>query len=204
MRIVCISDTHNGKPKVPDGDILIHAGDLTMNGTFMEIVKVGDWLRELPHKHKVVIAGNHDFLFEKDINLAKNALGPGLTYLQDSDSEIEGLKFYGSPWTPRFFDWAFNVDRGQLYRKWNLIPEGLDVLITHGPPAGILDKNAPAWGGIHVGCTELYDAVKLVRPKLHVFGHIHESNGRLDQDGTIFVNAAVGYRLEHKAVVVDL
>lgn len=235
IRIVVISDTHNRTPKIPDGDLLLHAGDLTMGGNFLEIAKVGLWIQSLPHKYKFVIAGNHDWLFEKDNSLARYALGvnPGAenspVYLQDSMGLIDLwpgktekdqqdgrlIEIWGSPWTPRFFDWAFNLDRGLLIaQKWAKIPEGIDILMTHGPPYGILDsvKNYDLQkAGVlpkgqdpeRAGCRDLLERVKILKPKLHVFGHIHVAYGVHYEDGTLFVNAAQGYKGEHKPVVVD-
>ncbi len=141
-RIVCLSDTHNCNERieVPDGDILIHAGDATTVGTHEQIRRFSDWFASLPHPHKVFVAGNHDWLFEKDNDSARSLLDPAIVYLQDSAIEIDGLKIYGSPWQPRFFDWAFNLNRGQeMAEKWAMIPDDIDILITHGPPNGILD-----------------------------------------------------------------
>ena len=120
MRVVCISDTHNcnGQISVPDGDVLVHSGDATITGTVAEIKNFNTWFSALPHRHKVFIAGNHDWLFERENAAARELLSDNITYLQDSAVEIEGLKFYGSPWQPRFFDWAFNLDRGpELARR---------------------------------------------------------------------------------------
>src|SRR5690554_4798574 len=125
MKIVCISDTHNcnGEFDVPDGDLLIHAGDFTNNGSIVEVAAFMRWFGELPHRHKVLIAGNHDRLFEREPSLARSMVPDGTIYLQDSSAEIEGLKIYGSPWQPRFFDWAFNLMRGpELAAKWAKIP----------------------------------------------------------------------------------
>jgi Icc-related predicted phosphoesterase len=196
MRIVCISDTHarHAGLVVPDGDVLVHAGDLTRRGSEKDVRAFDDWLRTLPHRHKVVIAGNHDFCFENRDD-ARTWI-TAAHYLQDSGVTLDGVRFWGSPWQPRFFDWAFNLDRGASLRaKWNLIPAGTDVLITHGPPEGILDRCAD---GQEVGCADLLDAVRRVRPKLHVFGHIHEAYGRVDR-GTVFVNAST-CNLEYKPV----
>jgi Icc-related predicted phosphoesterase len=207
MRIIAISDTHGrmDAADVPDGDVLLHAGDLTMRGRIEEIERVGAWLRTLPHRHKVVIAGNHDFAFEDTPGDARDALGDGLTYLQDDGVTIDGLRFWGSPWQPRFFDWAFNLDRGApLAAKWELIPSATDVLVTHGPPAGILDL---AVSGEHVGCADLLQRIETVRPRVHVFGHIHEAAGVLEHQGTTFVNASicdVDYRPTGTARVIDL
>jgi len=205
LRIVCISDTHarHRQLVVPDGDVLVHGGDLTRRGSREDVRDFDDWLGTLPHPHKVVIAGNHDFCFERH-DWAR-AWITNATYLQDELIEIAGLRFYGSPWQPRFFDWAFNLDRGlPLRRVWAKIPTDVDVLITHGPPMGILDRTAR---GEHVGCEELLAAVARVRPRLHVFGHIHESAGRIDRDGTIFVNASscdLHYHASQSPIVVEL
>ncbi|HSS43975.1 MAG TPA: metallophosphoesterase [Thermoanaerobaculia bacterium] len=137
-RIVCVSDTHNrqGQFEVPDGDVLIHAGDLTGRGTLPEITAVNDWFGRLPHTNRVVIAGNHDFLFERENALARSLL-TNASYLEDSGIEVQGLKIWGSPWQPWFYDWAFNLPRGPaLAEKWRRIPEKIDVLVTHGPPSG--------------------------------------------------------------------
>lgn len=206
MRIVCVSDTHGqGRDlAVPDGDVLVHAGDLTGMGTLAQLAKEATWLRSLPHRTKVVIAGNHDFGFQHEPREAL-ALFDGLVYLEDSEATIEGVRFYGSPWQPRFFDWAFNLDRGEaIRRRWDQIPAGIDVLVTHGPPAGILDKTA---AGTDVGCADLLDAVARVRPKVHVFGHIHEAYGVLERDGTKFVNASTcnrSYKPVQRPIVIDI
>src|SRR5262245_57714244 len=140
-RIVCISDTHtrHEELEMPPGDILVHAGDLTDLGDETDVVDFDRWLGTLPYPHKIVIAGNHDFLFERDPVRARRLI-TNAVYLQDSEVEVEGLRFWGSPWQPWFYDWAFNLARGEpLAAKWRLIPEQTDVLITHGPPAGICD-----------------------------------------------------------------
>lgn len=190
MKVVCISDTHNkhGYISVPDGDVLIHAGDMTGRGRLEELIGFVSWMKAQPHEHKILIAGNHDFIFENQPVVAQIMVGTSITYLQDSEVVIGGVKFYGSPWQPWFFDWAFNLPRGEhLREKWDLIPEDTDVLITHGPPMGILDLTT---GGECVGCAELLVAVKRVKPKFHVFGHIHESYGEHTIHDTHFINAS--------------
>lgn len=205
MKIICLSDTHGYTRDlaVPDGDLLIHAGDLTSRGTEGQLSAACDWLRSLPHRHKVVIAGNHDFLCEKCPDEAR-ALFHGLTYLLDEGVEIEGLTIWGSPWQPWFHDWAFNLQRGpDLAAKWNLIPTEVDILVTHGPPLGHGDR---VRGGERVGCADLLEAVKRVRPKLHVFGHIHEDAGTSWVGPTRCVNACVcdlSYLPIQPPVVVD-
>ncbi|MFY9341358.1 MAG: metallophosphatase domain-containing protein [Planctomycetota bacterium] len=206
MRIVCLSDTHDlhDQLTVPDGDLLIHAGDATMRGTLPQIANFDRWLARLPHRHKVVIAGNHDWLFERDPALARSLIGHAV-YLQDQEATIGGLRIWGSPWQPWFYDWAFNLPRGpQLAAKWQLCPASVDVLITHGPPAGILDRTE---GGDDVGCEDLLRELLRIRPRLHVFGHIHEGYGTVERDGTRFVNASnctARYRPLQPPIVVDL
>ncbi|RXS98252.1 metallophosphoesterase [Silvibacterium dinghuense] len=208
MRIVCISDTHGQHRQltVPEGDILIHAGDFMRSGQRLnEIVDFNDWLGSLPHPHKVVIAGNHDLLFESYPEMARGRLN-NTTYLENSGAEIFGLKFWGSPVQPTFHNWAFNVDRGAAIRRyWKKIPSDTDVLITHGPPFGTLDKIDIL--GPHLGCEELAKTISQIRPRLHVFGHIHGGHGQETTKATAFVNAAVlneRYELTHKSQTIDL
>lgn len=209
MRIVCISDTHLQQGfDIPDGDVLLHAGDGTSTGNWKEVAKWMSWMARQPHRHKVVIAGNHDFFFEREPELVPGLIPPGITYLQDSGVEIEGIRFWGSPWQPWFHDWAFNLPRGQkLVAKWAQIPDDTQVLITHGPPHGILDK-LPGLDGDRVGCEALLERIQtLPCLRLHVFGHIHHSHGALQRNGVRFVNASIcdeRYRATQAPFVVDL
>lgn len=207
-RVVCLSDTHNrqGHFDVPDGDILVHAGDLTGRGTLPEVSALDAWFGRLTHPHKIVIAGNHDFLFQEDNALARSLI-TNATYLQDSAAQVQGLTIWGSPWQPWFHDWAFNLSRGEALRgKWELIPEETDILLTHGPPMGIRDETAE---GEHVGCGDLRDRIAGMSrpPRLHVFGHIHEGYGIERGDRTTYVNASIcdrGYRPVNPPIVIDL
>lgn len=218
MKIVCLSDTHglHDQVAVPDGDLLLHAGDFTMRGRPEEITPFDAWLGTLPHRHRVVVAGNHDFLFEKSPAEARRLL-VNATYLEDSAATIDGLRVWGSPWQPWFMDWAFNLRRGEpLREKWSLIPDGTDILVTHGPPHGIRDEVRKLAGrafaaitgqGGHVGCEELLAAVEARPPRLHVFGHIHEGYGIERRGATTFVNASIcdaRYRPVNAPVVVEL
>ncbi|MBX7169824.1 MAG: metallophosphatase domain-containing protein [Pyrinomonadaceae bacterium] len=196
MKIVCLSDTHNCNEniEVPDGDILLHAGDATVRGTIFEINQFANWFTSLPHKHKIFVAGNHDWLFENDNALARMLISQ-VSYLQDSFIEIEGLKIYGSPWQPRFYDWAFNLNRGaELAEKWKQIPLNTDILITHGPPNGILDEVPRKYSIENTGCEELRKRVETLAEfgnlKLHLFGHIHCGYGQMEKFGVKFVNAS--------------
>jgi len=200
MRLVCLSDTHtlHERVEVPDGDVLIHAGDFCGRGDTFEAFTFAQWFLGQPHRHKVVVAGNHDVCLEKDSSLGRKLFGGA--YLFESGVEIEGLKFWGAPWQPEFYDWAFNLPRGpRLREKWAKIPVGVDVLITHGPPHGVLDRV----GDRLTGCEELKKALVRVKPKLHIFGHIHEGYGR--EGGS--VNASIctaAYRPTNSPIVEDL
>ena len=200
LTVVCVSDTHGRHERVPipDGDILVHAGDLTYDGGLDDVERFDDWLAGLPHRYKVVVCGNHDWCFQRAPAEARRRLRHAV-YLQDEAVVVEGLRFYGSPWQPWFLDWAFNLPRGPaLAAKWALIPDDTDVLVTHGPPAGVLDLTKR---GERVGCADLIERVRVVRPKLHVFGHIHEARGAVVEEGTLFVNASA-YRAGEGGVVV--
>lgn len=189
MKIVCLSDTHGQHRhlrNIPEGDMIICAGDI---GRFKDVEDFADWYLGLDFRYRILIAGNHDFFFEQaGERRIKEVLTDDIIYLNESGVEIEGIKIWGSPITPKFFDWAFMKDRGiQIAKHWNLIPNDTDILITHGPPDGILDL-CPSG---HAGCYDLLKKVKKVKPKYHIFGHIHESHGVRKVGKTTFVNATV-------------
>jgi Icc-related predicted phosphoesterase len=191
-KIVCISDTHNLHQKIiiPECDILIHAGDATGRGTLKEVSSFLYWFSQQPAKHKVFVAGNHDWLFETDPFMAKDLVAQysDVIHLENSSTEVMGLKFYGSPITPRFFDWAFNADNDDLYEAWSKIPDGLDFLITHGPPHGVLDITEE---GKAMGCPILANEIMYrAKPKHHLFGHCHEGYGQQKIEGITYINAS--------------
>ena len=206
MRIVAISDTHGHHREldIPPGDVLVHAGDLTRFGERSELRDFNNFVGSLPHKHKVIVAGNHDFCFERDRESCAAEL-KNCIYLQDDEVTLDGVSFYGSPWQPWFYDWAFNLRRGpEIRAKWDLIPSQVDILITHGPPAGVLDRTLQ---GAAVGCIDLLEVVERVKPRLHIFGHIHEGAGIIESDGTTFINAStcnIDYRAVNPPIVFDL
>jgi Icc-related predicted phosphoesterase len=215
MKIVCLSDTHNfnGQIEVPDGDVLIHAGDATIRGTEFEVEEFLSWFSALPHRYKIFVAGNHDWLYETENPVARLLTANfKIRYLQDSSTEIEGLKIYGSPWQPRFFDWAFNLNRGaELAEKWQKIPGDTDILITHGPPNGILDEVPKKYWTENAGCEELRRRVeeisKFGKLKLHVFGHIHCGYGQTENFGVKFVNASIcdeSYEPTQRPIVLEI
>jgi Icc-related predicted phosphoesterase len=214
MRIVAISDTHNRKPEVPSGDVLVHTGDLTMGGHLKEYVKALDWLASLKEQFPniIFIAGNHDYVAESNPKeVAILAENRGLTYLFDSGVEVDGVKFWGSPYQPWFHDWAFNLERGpEIQEIWDKIPQDTDVLLTHGPPMLHGDMTARPDGTPRgrVGCENLLRTVHdWVKPKLHVFGHIHEDYGVSYDNETCYVNAStcdLSYHAENPPIIIDL
>ena len=212
-KITFISDTHNKHKHLTSkgmgnilgsGDILVHAGDCTSLGSKSEITQFLEWFSDTDFKHKIFIAGNHDFGFEQQTDITQEYKDMGVTYLFDNDVTIYGIKFYGSPWQPEFHNWAFNLSRGEeLAEKWDKIPNDVDILITHGPAYGILDY-APIGG--HVGCEELYRKIVEVKPKIHVCGHIHDGYGQKTMGGIEFLNASVlndRYEHAHKPIVIE-
>eukprot|EP00072_Mus_musculus_P070298 XP_017172061.1 PREDICTED: metallophosphoesterase domain-containing protein 1 isoform X1 [Mus musculus] len=230
-RFVCVSDTHSRTDPIqmPYGDVLIHAGDFTELGLPSEVKKFNEWLGSLPYEYKIVIAGNHELTFDQEFmaDLIKQdfyyfpsvsklkpenyenvqSLLTNCIYLQDSEVTVRGFRIYGSPWQPWFYGWGFNLPRGQaLLEKWNLIPEGVDILITHGPPLGFLDWVPKKMQ--RVGCVELLNTVqRRVQPRLHVFGHIHEGYGVMADGTTTYVNASVctvNYQPVNPPIVIDL
>jgi predicted phosphodiesterase len=207
MRIVAVADTHlfQHELRVPDGDVFIHAGDLCSAGTLGELALAVRWLQRLPHRVKLIVAGNHDWPFQRQGEDARRLLGEGLTYLQDSGVELEGVRFWGSPWQPAFNDWAFNLPRGEaLARQWALIPAGTQVLVTHGPPAGLGDGGGVGYGGAHRrGCADLLARVEAVHPLLHLFGHIHDSGGFWRAGPTAFANVTT-WECQRPPTVIDL
>jgi Icc-related predicted phosphoesterase len=209
LRIVCISDTHgqHAKLQLPEGDILVHAGDfMTYGDSPKEVTDFNQWLGQQTHRYKVVIAGNHDWIFERHPAAAQELLTNAI-YLENAGMEIDGLRFWGSPVQPAFNNWAFNINRGAAIRRyWKMIPEGTDILVTHGPPFGILDQSHSLTP--HLGCEELAKAVVKIKPRLHIFGHIHGGHGQMkSSNGTEFVNASVldeAYQLVHQAQVIEI
>ncbi|KAJ0394646.1 hypothetical protein P43SY_003844 [Pythium insidiosum] len=209
---------------VPDGDVLIHCGDFTDRGTHKEIKDFNDWLGTLPHRHKIVVAGNHDLSMDaaeyklhwdslwrhtefNDPTVARDLLS-NCTYLENRSTVIDGVKIHGSPMTPPIPGriMAFNVERGYAAQQhWAKIPSDVDILITHGPPHGILDKTAT---GLRVGDESLLkEVVSRCRPQFHLFGHIHEAYGIARLGRTVFINCATSTLLrrpKHRPVVFDV
>jgi len=209
MKLTFISDTHNIHDQVPldRGDVIIHCGDLTKRGNLEDVRSFATFMEKQNFTHKIVIAGNHDFCFEDERREEAEQIfkASGICYLNDSALSIEGLKFWGSPIQPWYHDWAFNRQPGVEIRKhWDLIPEDTDVLITHGPPYGIADL---CDRGVRVGCSDLLEMVKKIKPRIHAFGHIHEGYGIVDLDGIKFINACsldLHYKYNNPPIIVDI
>ncbi len=207
LRIVCIADTHGSHLEmthpIPDGDILVHAGDICKYGTIGEVQAYNDWIGQFPHPFKILVAGNHDRPFEISGQLCKDTLTNSI-YLENSSVEIEGVKFYGTPVQPEFMGWAFNFPPEKREFYWNQIPEDTDILITHCPPVGILDATIE---GDFVGCPLLARRLdQLPNVKLNIFGHIHWSYGFATVNDKTFVNAAIcgeSYIPRNKPIVVE-
>lgn len=209
MEIICISDTHLAAPLLHPADLLIHAGDMTYQGTQKETTQTLEWFRSIRHQFDkiVVVPGNHELGWEADF-LARKAdfAAIGVDLLYDEAVEYEGLSIWGSPVQPRFFDWEFNRNRGaDIKQHWDKIPLETNILITHGPPFGIGDLTPR---GEHVGCQDLLDKVRsLPNLRLHVFGHIHEGRGVTLLNGVSYVNACImdgRYRPVHGPIVINL
>jgi predicted phosphodiesterase len=204
MRIVLISDTHglHRTLEVPNGDLLIHAGDFTLNSNPPSIISdFNARLGSVPHRHKVVVPGNHEFVLEEPRN--RRAIANAILLI-DSGVEIEGIRIWGSPVTPLYGGAFGKSNPADRQRHWAQIPEGLDILVTHGPPFAILDH-----GGSEErreGCPQLLEAVFRARPRVHVFGHVHAGYGTLRTSDTLFVNASLmgeDGSLGRKPVVID-
>ncbi|XP_053952871.1 metallophosphoesterase domain-containing protein 1 [Anastrepha ludens] len=249
VRVVCMSDTHSLTSylrfDIPTGDIFIHAGDFTKCGKREEVIEFNNWISTLPHKHKLVIAGNHELSFDtnfteysrnecansrtkhtghlslenmpllgnpqEDIEIALKTKNirevlTNCTYIEDQLVNVMGIRIYGTPWQPEFCKWAFNLQRGEAcLNKWNLIPNDVDILVTHTPPIGHGDL---CCSGIRAGCVELLTTVqKRVKPKYHVFGHIHEGYGITSDGNIIYVNAStcdINYKPQNPPIVFDV
>lgn len=195
-----LSDTHNqhGKFNCPGGDFLLHSGDFTSRGTPQEVQNFMLWMEIQPYKHKVVIPGNHDWDLERNFAYWKDEFAKrGIHLLNDEGIELDSIKIWGSPVTPWFHSWAFNRARteeeatrihGPIKPHWDMIPANTEVLLTHGPPMGILDKVVR--NDESVGCEELAKRIKETEIKLHLFGHIHEGAGWLYEGPVTYVNGS--------------
>lgn len=228
-KIVCISDTH-GKHKgldLPDGDMLMHAGDFSSFGYKHEVESFTKWLIKNKHKYSkgiVFVAGNHDRSFDVKYSkeyggepgqkpewittIIKELSTEGIHYLENGSVQFDnGPLIWGSPTTPDFYPetWAFNMPRNEIGKIWSVIPKNTDIVITHGPPYGIGDYVPHSM--MYVGCESLNAAINEIRPKLHVYGHIHPGHGIIGKYNTMYINAAMVNDwniLVNKPIEIDL
>jgi len=195
MKIFAVSDTHgrHEQVQIPEGtDMIIHAGDFSnvkspaLNHNEVNLFLI--WLEQQPVKYKVIIAGNHDTSIESRFINKEDFKNRNIIYLEHELVEIEGIKIFGSPYTPEFCNWAFNRARNKIGRIWDTIPDDIDILITHGPPKGILDSaSRDRHVSEHVGCSALLKRVLKIQPKYHIFGHIHDNQDNLNNGTFKFV-----------------
>ena len=196
VRVVCLSDTHNSHwllPPLPPGDVLVHAGDFTSRGTQKEIMDFNDWLGTQEHTYKVVVPGNHEIGFAESWSMARALLTNADFVLKDEGCEVMGKKLWGSPWTPEYGNWAFGYTKREGELRWAQIPEGLDMLITHGPPRLIMDSTYDREQKRHLnlGCPYLREQVlQRAKPRFHIFGHIHQPYGRGTYSDVVCCNVA--------------
>jgi Icc-related predicted phosphoesterase len=213
--ITFISDTHGSHEdlsgKLNGGWMLICCGDISCYGESKEIRSFIKWLEGLPYEYKIFIAGNHDKALQ-EYGIFHFNLPSSVFYLQDNFIVIDGIKIYGSPYTPRFGKWYFMRDRGEdIKRKWMSIPDSIDILVTHGPPYRILDtaviyKDRKPVGEEQVGCRDLAERIKEVKPKIVAFGHIHNNYGKKKSKGIRYINASSldhEQRISNKPIVID-
>lgn len=197
MKITCVADLHSHYPELPGGDLLIVAGDLTRSDKPSQYLDFFTWIAITKYRKRIVVAGNHDGFIEKNREIFD--MISDFTYLQDSGTEFDGLKIWGSPWTKSFKGInphckAFTVDHDdELDFKWEAIPQDVDILVTHSPPQSCLDftiienKHVITLG---FGSLSLQKRYNKISPKLHVFGHIHEGYGKDRNSKTIFINSS--------------
>lgn len=224
MKICAISDTHrrHNDIYVPEADVLVHCGDFTNQGTTDELKSFLHWFSSLPHKHKIFICGNHELGMDQyPKNIKKKELIKKYTdnyldfyYLENSSVIIDGVKFYGSPITPYFRNWAFNVARGpEIADKWADIPDDTNVLITHGPPYGILDEIQPSFAidrDPHQGCKDLLSRIhNLQKLQICCFGHIHKNidMGPININNVYHINASIcndWYKPINKPIIITI
>jgi len=212
-RITFISDTHSKHGQItyslPGGDIIIHAGDISSMGYFQEITNFCKWFDDglSQYDNKIFISGNHDLNFQDKPKETKVIVDEyDINYLEDSNVNIDGINVWGSPWQPEFHSWAFNLPRNgkSLREKWDLIPPTTDILITHGPGWGRLDRVKGRTENL--GCELLTERINIIKPKIHVCGHIHSGYGLKEENGTLFINASVlneEYIFTQKPITID-
>jgi Icc-related predicted phosphoesterase len=206
MKIISLSDTHTKHRQItiPKGDILIYAGDFEIRNR-IDLLEMKEWLEEQPHKHIITIFGNHDFTNQADTKWIRDFFGKRINYLCNDSVTINGLKIWGSSYSPLFNDWAWMKPDNDLKEIWDKIPKGTSVVVTHAPCYGILDQVLPRMES--VGSRTLKDRIKEVHPKIHIAGHIHESAGRYTDGKTDYFNVSIlnsQYQLENPCTIINI
>lgn len=206
MKIWHFSDTHGYHERlfVPKNiDVAIFSGDCSNYRSFadnsVEVQKFLDWYSQINIAIKIMIAGNHDTSIEAKIFNITSIDDLGITYLENSDVSVNGLKIWGSPYTPTFANWAFMKARHKMSMIWNMIPKDTDILVTHGPPKGILDLNTEVE---RCGCNALRNKIFDIKPTVHLFGHVHNNRNLVLNAGT-FKASGVDTLFSNGSVVVD-
>lgn len=207
MKIVILSDTHEKHEELGTlaGDVLIHCGDSAygFGSDDAAVDRLDDWFARQAFGLILCIGGNHDFGLQARVAVQEPVFRNAV-YLQDNSVRYKGVTFYGTPWVPELASWAFYLPPNEMRDRWELIPEATDVLITHSPPHGILDRNSR---GKSCGCPDLFRRVLDIGPRIHCFGHVHASAGTLEFRGTTFVNASVvdsRYRIARQPYEFDV
>ena len=191
LRLFVIADTHglHRSLELPPGDAIIHCGDFSHFGNKRIALDFITWYRSLDYPQRILTGGNHDQFAASEPETFRQLLGDQIEFLQDSGTTIGDLSVWGAPWQPNLEGWAFGLAAGAPMRQhWDLMPNDIDILITHTPPKGTLDHNR---NGQSLGCAELTQKISEVQPQLHAFGHVHASYGHVERNGTTYINAAI-------------
>jgi Icc-related predicted phosphoesterase len=213
MKLWHFSDSHGQHKKltVPDNiDIAIFSGDAgnyrDVYRNEIEVRSFLDWYKQLNIPYKIMIAGNHDSSIERKFIKKEEMHKLGIIYLEDDLTIVEGLLIYGSPWTPTFNNWSFNMSRHKLYRVWDAVPSDIDILVTHGPPKGILDITENTKHNYEFcGCNNLrFQIEDRIKPKYHMFGHIHDRKGAIYRNSGVLNLPTCDTVFSNGSVVADL
>jgi Icc-related predicted phosphoesterase len=221
MKLVFISDTHGylRERDIPEGDVLVHCGDACSSGQRFEFINFCEQMEKIAKRFRLTLytPGNHDRFVEVEQRDARREFDsnfdnfPLMQMLIHESFEFEGIKFFGSPYTPEFYNWAFMYPRDKGKEIWANVPDDTDVLFTHGMPHGVLDRVGRLIGkdeDEHVGCVDLRKRIAEIKPKVFAGGHLHLEGGQqIEQDGTVFINAAIcddSYTPSRKAIEIEI